>query len=297
MNVDDELLDGFARAIDLPAFMWQRGFRVSEEREPGQLRMTEPRTGESLLLEKDSLGGWTFALVDRPTERGSIIDYLASRDGASRGECFERLAACADERGVRSDEAARYRAVLRDRPDALEAVRRDHDQARAAERAGRRLLERYGVPAGVIDEVRFGRIRCEEDGAKLTGEHGTLWASRYRPSDKALVFVERPIDAIGYERTVGKGAACYVAIGTEPDTERRKRVAHLLAEIPPGVGVVLAFGSDRTGRQLAAEVQALAPTIRMDRQTPQFGSRWADQMQLEARHAHSLQRLNRGPCR
>jgi hypothetical protein len=297
MDIDEELLDRFAKAIDLPAFMWQRGFRVSDERAPGQLRMTEPTTGESLVLERDSLRGWTFASPDRPTERGSIVDYLTRRDGASRGECFERLVACADERGLRSEEAARYRAVLRDRPDMLEAARKERDRARAAERAGHRVLERYGVPAGVIDEVRFGRIRSEEDAVKLTGDSTPLWASRYRPSDKAVVLVERPIDAIGYERTVGKGSACYIALGSEPDPERRKRLARMLAEIPAGVGVVLAFGSDRTGRKLAEEVQALAPTVRMDRQAPEFGGRWADQMQLEARHARSLQRLNRGPCR
>ena len=51
---------------------------------------------------------------------------------------------------------------------------------------------------------------------------------------------------------------------------------------------------DRGTWTLAAEVQELAPTIRMDRQTPRFGSRWADQMQLEARHAQSLRRLTRG---
>jgi hypothetical protein len=256
--------------------------------------MTNPTTGESMVLDKDPHGGWTYASSDRPTERGNIVDYLRGREGATRGECFERLVACADERGLRSDEAARYRAVLRDRPNALEAARREHDHTQAAERAGRQVLERYGVPAGAIDQVRFGRVRCEQDGANLTAEPAALWASRYRPSDKAVVLVERPIDAIAYDRALGKGAVCYIATGSNPDADQRKRLAHLLAEVPSGVRVVLAFGSDRVGRKLAEEAQRLAPTVRMDRQAPQVGGRWADQMQLEARHAQSLQRLHRG---
>ena len=90
---------------------------------------------------------------------------------------------------------------------------------------------------------------------------------------------------------------CYIATGSSPDHEQLKRLGHILAEIPERVGVVLAFGGDGTGRKLAEEVQALAPMIKMERQAPQLGPRWAEQMQLEARHALSLQRVNRGPSR
>ncbi len=297
MDVHEELLGRFARTIDLPAFVWQQGFRVSEEREPGQLRMSHPVTGDSLVLEKDPQRGWTYASADRPKERGSIVDYLVQREGASRRECLERLVACADERRMRSQEAARYRAVLRERPEGLEGARREYEQARAAEQGARRILDRCGVPAGAIDEVRFGRPRCEEDAIKLTSEPRGLWASRYRPSDKAVVLVERPVDAIAYERTLGKGTACYIATGSGPDAEQLKRLGHILTEVPDRVGVVLAFGGDRTGRKLAEQIQAMAPTIRMERRAPNLGARWADQMQLETRHALSLQRINRGVSR
>jgi hypothetical protein len=297
MDVHDELLSRFAKTIDLPAFVWQQGFRVSEERAPGQLRMNHPTTGESLVLERHPERGWTYGSADRAMERGSIVDYLVQREGTSRAACLERLIACADERGLRSQEAARYRAVLRERPEELEAARREHEQAQAAERVARRVLERCGVPGGAIDEPRFGRPLRAEDAATLTTEPKALWASRYRPSDKVVVLVERPIDAIAYERALGKQGACYIATGSNPDEEQRKRLAHILAEVPDRVGVVLAFGGDRTGRKLAEEIQGLAPMVRMERQAPQFGARWADQMQLEARHALSLQRVNRGPSR
>jgi hypothetical protein len=62
------------------------------------------------------------------------------------------------------------------------------------------------------------------------------------------------------------------------------------------MGVVLAFGRDQSGRALADEVQRLAPQVRMERQAPQLGARWADQMQLEQRHAVSLRRENTGPA-
>ena len=198
---------------------------------------------------------------------------------------------------MRTEEAARYRVVLRERPEPLESARREYAQARAAEQAARRVLERCGVRGGAIDEARFGLVKREEDAVTLTTEPRALWASRYRPSDIAVVLVDRPIDAIAYERTLGKQRDCYVATGSNPDDGQLKRLGHILAEVPEGVGVVLAFGGDRTGRKLAEEVQGLAPMITMERQVPQFGARWADQMQLETRHALSLQRVNRGPSR
>lgn len=297
MAVDDELLDRFAKAVDFPAFVWQQGFRVSQEREPGQLRMTHPISGDTLVLENDAQRGWTYAPDDRHAQRGSIAEYLIRREGISREQCLERLVACADERGHRSEEAARYRAVLRERPGALEPARREHEQARIAEQSARRVLERCGVPAGTIEEARFGRVRCEEDAMKLTSGRRTLWASRYRPSDTAIVFVERPIDAIAYERTVGKGKACYIATGSDLNDQARRQLTHILAEAPSRVGIVLAFGGDQTGRKLADDIRGLAPTVKLERQAPQYGARWADQMQLEARHALSLQGVNRGLSR
>jgi hypothetical protein len=296
MDVQEDLLQRFAKTIDLPAFAWQQGFRLANA-EPGSLAMQHPTTGERLLVERDVERGWTYRTEDDPTQRGSIVDFLARREGATRAACLERLAACADERGTRSQEAARYRAVLRERPEDLQRACREHEAAKAAEHAAARMLERLGVPHGSIDQSRFGPAKREADVIALTGEPEGLWASRYRPGDRAVVLVERPIDAIAYERANGRQEVCYVATGSRPDDERRKRLGHILAEVPDGVGVVAAFGRDQAGRRLAEEIQGLAPMVRMERQPPQFGARWADQMQLESRHAMSLQRVHRGPSR
>jgi hypothetical protein len=115
--------------------------------------------------------------------------------------------------------------------------------------------------------------------------------SKYRPGDKAIVLVERPIDAIAYERAHGKQQVCYVATGSDPGPDERRKLAHLLAEIPTGTRLVLGYGRDEAGRRLATEVQALAPSVSMERRAPELGARWADQLQLERRHALSMKRL------
>jgi hypothetical protein len=292
MDVQEELLQRFARMIDLPAFVGQRGFRLSEQQEPGRLCMIDRSTGEILRLEKDvERGGWTYNSGGDPSDRGTVVDYLQRRDGSSRTACVDRLAACCDERGRGSPEAARYRAFLRAMPENLRRAAREHERIKLAEHATAKALERLGVPRGTLDEWRFGALKRESDITALTSEPKALWGSSYRPGDRAVVLIERPIDAIAYERVHGRQSVCYLATGSRPDDEQRKRLAHILAEVPGGVGVVLAYGRDEAGRRLAQEVQSLAPMVDMKRQTPNFGARWADQMQLERRHAISLRRV------
>jgi Toprim-like len=291
MDVQEELSQRFARAVDMPAFLGQQGFRLVDGQEPGRLCMGRAETGEVFRLEKDvERGGWTYANEMDPRDRGTVADFITHRNGGNRAACLERLAACADERGHRSPEGARYRAFLREMPEDLRRAVREHEHARSVEQAASRALDRLGVPPGTLDERRFGAVKHDADVRALAAEPEGLWASRYRPTDRAVVLVERPIDAIAYERAHGRQTVCYVATGSKPGDEQRKRLAHVLAEVPENVKVVLAFGRDEAGRRMAAEVQALAPMVRMDRHAPNLGARWADQMQLERRHAVSLQR-------
>jgi hypothetical protein len=291
MDVQDELLQRFGRAVDLPAYLGSRGFVLSEHQEPGRIGMTSPGTGEKLLLEKDvERGGWTYVNAVDPSDRGTVADFIARRDGLTRSACIDRLAACCDERGRGSPEAARYRAFLRNLPEDLARATKEHERDQRAELAVAASLDRFGVERGTLDEWRFGAVKQDRDVAALVSEPRALWASRYRPEDRGVVLVERPIDAIAYERAHGRQAVCYLATGSSPDDEQRRKLAHVLAEVPDGTKVVVAFGRDEAGRRLAAEVQALAPLVRMERHAPELGARWADQMQLERRHALSLQR-------
>jgi len=293
MDAQEELLQRFGRMIELPAFLAQQGFELTKPREPGQLCMTRQTTGERVLLDKDvERGGWSYVSASDPTDRGSVVDFVARHDGATRKACLERLIACCDERGLSSEEATRYRAALRAVPENLARATREHEQAKRAELAANMTLERLGVARGTLDEWRFGAVKQAADVGALVNEPKALWASKYRAGDKAVVLVERPIDAIAYERAHGRQSVCYLATGSRPDEEQRRRLAHVLAEVPDGARVVLAYGRDEEGRKLAAEVQGLAPLARMERHAPEFGARWSDQMQLERRHALSIRKVS-----
>jgi hypothetical protein len=286
------VLERFERAVDLPLYLGYRGFRLAgDDHDPSRLTMVNPRSGDSLVVRKDlETGSWSYVNPRNPDDRGSLTDYLSTRDRLGPPACLERIVALGNPL-VRDAEGHGYRQYLQHAPPELQKAVSDHVRVMEAETSALRTLDKLGVARGTLDEWRFGKVRSHDDLAKVVSDPTDLWASKFRPTDKKIVLTEQPIDAMGYEKSRGKQMSCYLATGGTLSDARKKRLAHLLCEVPPGVKIVLAFGRDEAGRRLADEIQALAPTVKMEREMPAFGSRWSNQMQIEQRHARSMQRV------
>ena len=152
------------------------------------------------------------------------------------------------------------------------------------ERAAHQLLRRFGIRAEGLDAWRFGRPRSANDVSDALAEPTALWMSRFRPTDKRLVFVERPIDALSYEQANGDQSTFYIAVGSLLPRQRQL-VSHVLRELPAGVSVVLAFGDDAHGRRLAGELAAAAhrlPGLSVTRHCPAVGASWNDHVRTQA---------------
>lgn len=288
--IHKRLLKQLEAQIDLPAWLVARGFQIAPlQPEPAQLAMTGPAL-EVFYLRKDvDRGGWAYANASNPADRGSVVDFMVSRDATTLESCVSRLAGCVV-RAHLSPEGLGYQEALRDRGDTLHRAEAIHLAAVRAEREATRDLERLGIDRTSFDESRFGRLRNDADVAALLRNPTTLEHSRYRLGDRAIVFVERPIDAIAYDQARGKGRACYVYIGDNPGPESKQKIAHLLADLPDGMKVVLALGRDRQANELASDLAKLAPSLNSERHAPQFGGRWSDQVQMEQCHRKHLQR-------
>jgi hypothetical protein len=287
----DELLARFSREVDLPAYLGQRGFEVvPNARNGAYIAMAEKVSGQILLVAKEGEGrGWIYKSAADPRDRGSIADYLQRHERLSRADALERVIACVDSRRRDVPEAIGYQAYLRDKPKALTDAESRHDLAVRERAEAVRALERVGIRTAKVPEWRIGSLH---EGApaveRIVNEPAELWASRYRPTDTKLIIGERPIDALSCGQARGEEHSCYLAVGGELTPTRRTQVAHLLADLPGGMAVVIACGRDQAGRQLAADLQALAPNMKMERAAPEFGARWNDQLLLERRHERSL---------
>ena len=287
------LIKRLEQKLDLPAWLVAHGYHLSPTQpDPTRLAMTD-RWGQTLHLRKDlDRDTWTYTTSREPTEHGTVVDLMVRRDGSSLDECVNRMAACFD-RTNKSREPAVYRDALGDRDNVLHRAAGRHIEAVKTEREALRGLEPLGVNRPAYDEWRFGRP------SKLLRNPTALEHSRYRSTDRSIVFVERPIDAVAFEQKHGHQNACFIYTGDNPDVEARRKIAHVLAGAPPELKVVLAFARDRRGTELADRVAQVAVGRKLERRAPEFGIRWADEMQIQERHRESLTRLNehRGPSR
>jgi hypothetical protein len=292
--IDAQLLARFEAQVELPAWFMTRGFQIAPlQPDPGKIAMTGPGL-EVFHLRKDlERGTWSYTNTANPTDRGTVVDFMCKHEGATLATCLSRLGGCVF-RSHLSPEGIAYQEVVRDRSDTLHAAVAVHIAALKAEREAIRGLEGLGVNRAAFDETRFGRLRDSRDAAALLRNPTTLEHSRYRPTDRQVVLVERPLDAIAYEQKHGKGRACYIYTGDNPDLQTKRQIAHLLAEIPEGMKVVLAVARDRQGNDLAQDLARLAPALKPERHAPEFGARWSDQMRLEHRHQRSARCLSAG---
>jgi len=290
-NVREQMIATFERTFDMPALLASRGFVLpNRSRDPMHIEMVQPSSGVTLLLKKDlETGAWTFQNAHHPADRGRASRYFEAHDRISRDQSLDRLIAFATERNLSKDALA-YRRARHEKAPALREMEKRHEIALLQERTTLRILDGYGVQSKQIEGGRFGNLRTPSGLDRLVRDADSLGTSAYRPGDRALVLTERPIDAIGYERSKGDDRAFHVYTGSTLTPHKIRELGHLLADLPKNMKVVLAFGKDERGRELAERVRALAPAKKMERAAPEFGARWADQMQLEHRHARSLQR-------
>jgi hypothetical protein len=290
-NIREQMIASFEKTFDLPAMLAARGFVVPRrDGDAQQIEMVQPATRQTLSLRKDLVtGAWSYQSTSNPADRGRAADFIERRDRLSRSQSLDRLIAFSTERNF-SPEVTAYRRARQDKAPALRDAEQRHTVALLQERAANRLLREYGVEPAQVDTGRFGQFRSPSDLDRLIAEPSVLTASGFRPTDRTIVFTERPIDAIGYERAQGKDRACYMYTGSSPSPGTLKTVAHVLAAVRPPLKVVLAFGRDSAGQSLAAQLRSLVPGLPMERAAPEFGARWAEQMQIEQRHARSMQR-------
>lgn len=277
------------RQIDLPAWVVAQGFHLSAvQQDPTKLAFAD-RHGETLLLTKDlDANRWTYRTVHEPIERGTVVDLMVRRDAISLDDCVNRMVACLSP-SERTGEPAAYREAQADCDNTLHKAVARHVAVMTAERDAERGLERLGVVRGSFDRWRFGSASA------VVKDPENLGHSRYRAGDRSMVFVERPIDAIAYERAHGKQHATYIYTGDRPSAEGKRKIGHIIASAPADLTVVAALSKSSRGAALAEEIAELAGHRLVERRTPEFGSRWADQMQMEQRHRDSLARIHRRP--
>jgi hypothetical protein len=100
-------------------------------------------------------------------------------------------------------------------------------------------------------------------GLELRGEHALgVWGSNGMSTDKRLIVVSHPVDALAIHQWKDQGDARYVATVGPLGSDKERVLRNLLSWVSPEK-VVLAFAADADGKALAAAARTLAPAATM----------------------------------
>ena len=121
-------------------------------------------------------------------------------------------------------------------------------------------------------------------GPEVRGEADLgIWTSRVKTTDRSLVVVSDPIDALAQYQANPDLQTRYVATGPTLSQRQTRLLRDAIRIIPPDGQILLGFPRDQVGEDLAATVSAMAPRRTMSRHLPPRLSSWTTFVQGQER--------------
>ena len=137
------------------------------------------------------------------------------------------------------------------------------------------LRDANGVIALQLVTARGPEVRGEADLG--------IWTSRLKTTDRSLVVVSDPIDALAQYQANPDPQTRYVATGPTLSQRQTRLLRDAIRIIPPDGQILLGFPRDQVGEDLAAKVSAMAPRRTMSRHLPPRLSSWTTFVQGQER--------------
>lgn len=273
-----EELGDFKTQINLCQYAASRGFELDRRQSSrGSAVMRHP-SGDKLIVARSTNRHWIYFNVHDARDRGTIIDFVQSRDRASLGEVRKELRPWLG----RNEPISTF--TKGSYPE-LSPV--EHDvarvlcvwlQAEPIDGTHPYLEHARRLPAAVLSDPIFDdRIRIDARQNALFPHFGAkglcgfevknqgftgfspggvkgLWCSRPRRNDRQLVICETAIDALSYASLFGCEEKRLVSTAGQISPVQAKLLQSAATKIPDGGQIVLAMDNDAAGRQLAETI-------------------------------------------
>lgn len=313
----DPELESFKTAIDLRAYAVGQGYVVDRKESWRGSAVMRNANGDKIIVSRKPDGHYTFYSVRSDQDRGTIIDFIQKRKGASLGAIRKELRAWQGMPATTLPHLTELATTAKDR----DGVQSRYEAMRVAHRHGFLEHER-AIPALALQYWRFdGRIKIDHHsnavfphfdndgicgyelrngGFKGFASGGTkgLWLSKTSPADQRLVICESAIDALSFAVLFPDGHARYSSIGGKLSPSQPELISSQVNLLPRGAEVIAAMDADDAGRQLADAIEkavgnAGRPDLTFRRQEPAGFKDWNDQ--LRARPRGPLPRWRKEP--
>ncbi len=296
----DELTE-FKR-IDFPQYLATCGFTLDRKQSSRNSVIMRHPNGDKLVIKRNTNGHYVYFNA-KGSDRGSIIDFLQSRERLSIGEVRKRLRPWLNGSTSPSFPSPPL-------PFDLQPVVTDFDKVQSVWNAAQplRITHPYleyerRIPRSLLlhpsfaDLIRidrrgnalFGHLRQGEicgfevknknwTGFSPSGTKG-LAISNCQPDDHTLVICETAIDLLSYAALHGLERTRYASTAGQISPAQAEDLQASAAHLPTGSTIILACDHDEGGRALTArirEVLADGPHVIREHCPPRPGEDWND---------------------
>lgn len=297
-------LEFFKTQINLVEYAQSQGYQYLTKQSSRNSAVLRHQSGDKIVVATDTDGHGIYFSVKDEADNGTIIDFVQNRSSVGLSQVRQELK---NWHKLPRTQPAKFtprekpQPINRARYQIIKAVSRfkvvqEHD-----------YLEKRDIDRSILQSDRFlGTVAIDHDGNAifphydqdgLTGftikndnytgfsKGGTkaLWRSNKNESDRRLVIVESPIDAMSYHQlfTTQNPHTHYISTGGTISNKQLELIKTAMAEMTKiGGEIVIATDNDEAGNKLAHTLSSLAPTkSNISRDVPELGKDWNEILQ------------------
>lgn len=292
----DPELERFKVEIDLRAYAVGQGYEIDrKESWRGSTMMRHRATDDKIVVSRDIDWHYVYFSVRKPTDNGSIIDFVLNLKGGSLRDVRMELRPWI---GRKADASPEFKPLERRTQDRL-AVDKVFWRMKAAPDHPYLTGERCIPPALLASERFADRVRIDDRGNAIfphvdqgglcgyeiknrgytgfaRGGSKGLWFSQTDPLDTGLVIAESAIDALSFAGLFPAPATRYASTGGKMNPKQPELVTATVKRLRSGATVIAATDNDAGGAELA-EALRLA-VLKADRPDLMFTIRQPDNL-------------------
>lgn len=292
-NQGDEL-ERFKTAINLVDFAVSVGYEI-DTRESSKASVVLRRADDKIIVATDADGHGIYFSVRDDSDHGSIIDFVQKRDGLNLGQVRKILRPWVV--GSPATYSPKAPAAMRRRPQPTTGDRRQALAvwSKMASTQGNHAYlttEREIEPATQADPRFVRAVRIDSRGNAVfphydeigitgyelknkgftgfaSGGEKSLWHSANIDTATRLVIVESAIDALSHAEIMQDADAAYISVGGAMSDKQIVLLTQFIKDMQVRAGtLIVATDNDTAGEVLAAQIVALVPGAKTERQAP-----------------------------
>ena len=297
-----EELERFKTDINLVEYALAQGYEYDRSRSTRSSAVLEHGNGDKVVVTTDRDGHGIYFSVRNNRDNGTIIDFVQNRQPYNLGFVRKELRPWLEGHSTyRAETIPKPQAIAVDRQEILERL------SRMKVATSHPYLEDRGISKRTLSSDRFAEtvyindlgnaIFPHHDRDGVTGFEGrnydfkgfssggnkSIWRSNLYTSDRRLVVVESPIDALSYHQLYQEPDTRYIATGGSVGERQLEFIKSVFERAASrGMEIEIATDKDSAGEKLYEQLLERVPNdAKVSRVTPNKHKDWNELLQAK----------------